>query len=333
MNKEDIVNNIIQALKKNISIELNWESFKNKGDGDLDGSLNLFFNEQAITLFVEIKKDVKNHQIISIIKHNNRVENFLLVAENLVPKIKEELRRNSVNYLESNGNAFICNNGVYLYIDTNKHGKSQKEKGNRAFTKTGLKVQFQFLLQPLLLNQTQRDIAEVTKVALGNIPLVINGLLDANLILKLSKNEYVINNYERFLNKWVMEYEQTLKPILFRQRFRFFNGFKEWKKLPLNPEKSVWGGEPAGDLLTNHLRPEKYILYTNETIKELVTNYKLIPDDEGEVWAYEMFWINTNSTTVIAPKELVYADLIIEGDKRNLETAKIIFDEFIKPNI
>lgn len=37
-----------------------------------------------------------------------------------------------------------------------------------------------------LINQRQRDIADIPNVALGSIPLIINGLLENNFILKLN---------------------------------------------------------------------------------------------------------------------------------------------------
>lgn len=80
------------------------------------------------------------------------------------------------------------------------------------------------------------------------------------------------------------------------------------------------------------MRPEKFILYTKETTRDLIINYRLIPDDEGEIKVYEMFW-TTNFNSNTAPKELVYADLMINDDKRSNETAKLIFNEYIQPNI
>ncbi|WP_345006298.1 type IV toxin-antitoxin system AbiEi family antitoxin [Snuella lapsa] len=331
MNAIDILNNAVRNLETIVPLTWDWRTIDRDEGVGVDGELELTMNNQKILMIVEVKKDVKNHQLLKIIEYNNRYENFLLVAERLYPKIKKELRDNRVNYLEGNGNVYINVTNVFLYIDTNKTVKYQKEKGNRAFTKTGLKVVFHFLLNPHLLNQTQREIAEITNVALGNIPLVINGLLDNNLILKLDRKDYVVNNYEALLNKWIVEFEQTLRPTLFRQRFRFQNKDQDWRALQLNTEKTVWGGEPAGDIITNHLRPEKFIIYTKETIRELMVNYRLLPDDEGDVWVYEMFWTAEVNTT--APKELVYADLMINSDKRSKETAKLIFDEYIQPNL
>lgn len=332
MNEIDILNNAIHNLEKNIPINWDWKTIDYEKNKEVDGELSIIINNQQKIFFVEVKKDVKNHQLFNILNYKNKFTHFLLVAEKLYPKVKKELRENRVNYLEGNGNVYINTDDLFLYIDTNEVSKTKKEKGNRAFTKTGLKVIFQFLLKPKLINQTQREIAEITNVALGNIPLIINGLLETNLIVRLNKNEYVINNYEELLNKWITEFEQTLKPTLFKQRFRFQNKDKDWKTVPLNTDKTVWGGEPAGDIITNHLRPEKFTLYTKETTKELIINYKLLPDDEGEIAVYDMFWNNDYDTNT-APKELVYTDLMITDDKRCIETAKLIFNEYIEPNL
>ncbi|MFD0762842.1 type IV toxin-antitoxin system AbiEi family antitoxin [Lutibacter aestuarii] len=332
MNEADILNTAIHNLEKEIPLTWNWKTMNYNNYIGVDGELDIKINNLKIKMFVEVKRDVKNHQLFNIIDYNRKFQNFLLVAEKLYPKVKKELRENHINYLEGNGNVYINKDDIFLYIDTNKTAKNQKEKGNRAFTKTGLKVVFHFLLNPQLINQTQRDIADITKVALGNIPLIINGLLDNNFILKLNKNEYVINNYKELLNKWITEFKQTLKPTIFKQRFRFQNENQDWRTLQLNNEKTVWGGEPAGDIITNHLRPEKFTLYTNETTKDLMINYRLLPDNGGNIWVYERFW-KTNFNNNTAPKELVYTDLMINDDKRSKETAKLIFDEYIQPNI
>lgn len=332
MKELDIFNNAIHNLEKDIPITWDWKTIAPNRDMGIDGELDITLNNKRILFMVEIKKDVKNHQILNILNYNKEFQNFLLVAEKLFPKVKEEFREHNINYLEGNGNVYINHNELFLYIDTNKTHKTKTYKGNRAFTKTGLKVIFHFLLNPQLINQTQRDIAKITNVALGNIPLIITGLLDTNFILKLNKNEYVINNYEELLNRWITEFEQTLRPTIFKQRFRFQNKNQDWRELQLNTEKTVWGGEPAGDILTNHLRPEKFILYTIETVKELMFNYRLLPDDEGDVWTYDLFW-NTQFNKNTAPPALVYTELMIENDKRSKETANLILNEQIKPNL
>ncbi|WP_209404744.1 type IV toxin-antitoxin system AbiEi family antitoxin [Pseudozobellia sp. WGM2] len=332
MKEEEIIHKAFDRLDKNVIVFLNWETKEQRNDMNIDGLLNFLVNDHKLKFNVEIKKDVKNHQLYNLIENKNHFKDFLLVAEKLYPKTKKELRENDINYLEANGNAYINQNNVYLFIDTNKPLKTRKEKGNRAFTKTGLKVVFHFLIDPQLINRTQREIADLTNVGLGNIPQVINGLWETDYLLKLNTKEYVINGYEELLDKWIAEFDQTLRPTLFKQRFRFQNRDLNWREIDLNTNKTLWGGEPAGDLLTNYLRPEEFTLYTTETNKDLMINYRLVPDEDGEIFVYEMFW-NTKFNNKTVPKELVYADLMITNNQRCRETAKMIFDERIKPNI
>lgn len=332
MSRAEILNNALQNLEEMVPIKWNWNPINGTQDPGIDGDLEIQLNDKTIKFNVEIKKDVKNHQMLNIYEFNSKFHNFLLVSEKLYPRVREELRTNNINYIEGNGNVYLNHEDAFIYIDTNKTVRAQKTTGNRAFTKTGLKVVFHFLLNPKLINHTQRKIAETADVGLGNIPRILNGLLENQFILRLGKNKYVVNDYEDLLNKWIAEYNQTLKPSVFRQRLRFQNEEQEWQSVQFDNEKTVWGGEPAADILTNHLRPENFILYTKETTKDLMINYKLIPDVEGTVWAYDLFWAHDGNSE-IAPKILVYADLMSIGDKRSRETAKMIFDEHIRPNI
>jgi hypothetical protein len=126
----------------------------------------------------------------------------------------------------------------------------------------------------------------------------------------------------------MVEYPTVLRPKLVKERYRLKG---DWQELVYNHHKTVWGGEPAADLLTNHLRPEKFILYTKENRTDLIKNYRLMPDINGEVEVLEMFWEQKDEKT--APPLLVYADLMLEGGKRNKETAEIIYNEYIQPNL
>ena len=95
--------------------------------------------------------------------------------------------------------------------------------------------------------------------------------------------------------------------------------FNDWKKTTLKEGETYWGGEPAGDLLTNFLRPAELTLYTTEKRGDLMKNYRLIPDVQGLLKVYQKFW--TGNTM---PLVLVYADLMGEGDRRCRETAEKI---------
>jgi len=64
---------------------------------------------------------------------------------------------------------------------------------------------------------------------------------------------------------------------------------------------------------------------------DLIKNYKLMPDTNGPIEVLEMFWEQEDEKT--APPLLVYTDLMLEGGKRNKETAEKIYHEYIQTNL
>lgn len=333
MNEKEILHTALNALQQTFAAKWDWAPMNAKGGIDIDGMLNITLKEHAYTFETEIRKELKNHQLLHIIGQNQKFDKYLLIAERLYPNVKKELRKNKVNYLEANGDGYIEDRYLNLWIEKNEPLAVKRKTGNRAFTKTGLKVVFHFLMNPKLLNLTQREIAKVADVALGNIPQVINGLLETNYLLRKDKRKYIIKDYRELLEKWIDEYDETLRPTIFKQRFTFMNVEQDWRNLPLNTDKTVWGCEPAGDILTNYLRPEVLVLYTTEATKDLIKNYKIMPNKDGNIWVYEAFWNFKDNLQNTAPPILVYADLMLTGDKRCIETANLIFDEHIQPKL
>ena len=322
--KQEIINIALENLNKTAGINAQW-----KPDGSLDGITTLIIDGKNYEYVTEIKRELRQHQVQRIENNHKTNKNFLLVAERIFPKIKDQLRESGIAYLEANGNSFIKTNDFYLFVDTNKPYKIRNEKSNRAFTKTGLKVLMQFLINPQLINRTHREIADMAKVGLGNIPQIIEGLKETGHLIALDKKNYIWENLRDLINRWINDYETELRPKTVKGQYKVP---EDWKNINLNREITVWGGEPAADLLTQYLRPEKFLLHTKENNVNLIKNYKLIPDKNGNLEVLDMFW-NNQDTKTTAPPILIYAELIIEGGKRNEEVAKLIFNEFIEPNL
>ncbi len=107
---------------------------------------------------------------LQLIKTKRQHDNFLLVAERLLPAIKGQLQKEGIAYLEENGNFFLKTDDSFFFIDSNKPIKKKKDTAKKGFTKTGLKRVFGFLLEPELINANQRSIAEKSGVSLGTVP-------------------------------------------------------------------------------------------------------------------------------------------------------------------
>lgn len=153
--------------------------------------------------------------------------------------------------------------------------------------------------------------------------------------------------------RWATGYAETLRPELVKGRFRFVGegrlgeGRERWKHIDLEPETDWWGGEPAADLMTKHLRPEQFALYTrSEARRDVLERLRAIPDPDGPLEILSVFWTRklearlrglsggTDSgqderTEQVAPPLLVYADLLASGTSRNLELARMIREQYL----
>jgi hypothetical protein len=333
MKELEIVYTAIEKLHETTAINVEWENTTAK---NCDGYLNITLKKHEIKLSAYIRKEIRNHQLNLITVFDLTNDPIILIAERIYPGIKKELRERKIAYLEANGNFYFENQENLIWIETKKPIPATKEKGNRAFTKTGLKVLFHFLVDDNLINQTYRQIANYTGVGLGNVNNIFTGLKETGFLLKLNQTQFVINNKKELLQKWATAYKETLQPTLEIGRFRFANdeNFIHWRNFQLRKGETFWGGEPAGDLLTNYLRPGELTIYTTETRNELMRNYRLIPEPKGDVRIYKKFWnaeLDNESNAV--PPLLTYVDLINTGDKRCLETAEMIYKQHVEPNL
>lgn len=330
MKEEEIVHTAIENLEPGLDLRAQWQPLV-RDNRKVDGKLILHYLDKKATFDAIVKKELRTYLVDQIIQLAKERKNLIVIAWEIFPALKEKLKEHRVNYLEANGNVFITGQNLFLMLEGGKKLEPTVQTGNRAKTPTGLKVVFELLRDKNLINRTQREIAEKAGVALGNIPKVIKGLKDTGQIYKLDKKKYAFHDRKELLQQWVKDYHNTLKPTLEFGRYTA-KRTENWKEIPLNLKKTVWGGEPAADLLTNYLKPGVLTLYTEETKKDLMVNYGLMPDKEGNLFVYQKFWKNgeTDKTT---PPILVYADLIMTNDKRCIETAKILFNERIEPKL
>lgn len=329
---KDIFQNVAGQLKETTGIKTRWYDTVRNGH---DGKVDFLFKDKKETFFVETKKELRNHHIPALIEQARHHKPLLLIAYKIFPAIKEELRKNNIAYIDGAGNVYLKTDRHFVWIDGQKEYPVTAEPVNRAFTKTGLKVIFQFLIQEDFINATYRQIAEKADVALGNINYVIQGLRDQGFVKNRDKEHLMIVNKPELIERWVTAYAERLRPALNLGTFRFLQPDTglNWKEIVFKKKDTLWGGEPAGDVLTHFLQPQNWIIYTAEQKNDLIKNYRLVPDPEGNVQAFRRFWTTpageTEKMGVVHPL-LVYADLINTGDPRNIEVAQRIYKQYIE---
>ena len=323
-----ILEKALANLPTEIGHKTEWETYIPDNNYRVDARLTFNTNKKkAIVRHAEIKKEIRKHHIPKLKELQETVGPLMLVAERLYPNIKKLLNEAGIDWIDVAGNIHLEEGDTLLWIDRHTTTPIQQKK-NRAFTKTGLKVVFLFLHDEIWLNKTYREIAEAADVALGNIKHVLDGLKEHDFVYAKNEDVLKLKNRDKLLDQWITAFADELKPRIQKGRYKFINkeAEKNWKNLPLG-EQDQWGGEPAADLLTNDLKPVEYILYTKKNRVELMKELKLIPEENGKVEIREPYWTVENELPNIAPGLVVYTDLMVTGDPRNIKIAEEIYAE------
>lgn len=328
-NQLQIAEQALASLKVHTGMQGNWLAGGNSLSHGIEGEVQLDVNGKQLTFHVEVKRELRAYHMDRLIELASRHMPLLLIADRLYPAQKEQLREHQISYLDLSGNVYIRNGDVFIWIEGQKgayHGKEAR-KTNRAFTKAGLKVVFALLQNPDAINYSYRELASFAGVALGTINEVMIALKEAGYLLRMNRTRMILDNKKQLLEHWLMGYGNVLKPSMLAGSYQMHDTLN-WKKAKL-PEGVLWGGEPAADMLTGHLSPEQWTIYFSHSKIEVAKALQLVPRQEGNVKLYKKFWTDAASDTqsIVSPDLITYADLLLTGDQRCIETANIIYEQ------
>jgi hypothetical protein len=253
----------------------------------------------------------------------------LIVTDYVNPNMAERLKAIDMPFLDTAGNAYLNEPPLYVYIKGNKPiEKPHRKPPTRAFQPTGLKVLFALLCHPNLETAPYRDIAKAADVALGTVGWVITDLKELGYLVDMGKRGRTLTNKAKLIERWVTTYPELLRPKLVLGRYRAADR-DWWKHAPLHNFQAYWGGEVAAAKLTKYLKPERVTIYTRGKPGELLLTNKLKKDPDGDVELLEAFWQIEYEWPhpEIAPPLLIYADLLATGHARNIETARMIYEQ------
>ncbi len=332
MTESDILYTAIENLEKLTRAQIEVAALFNSKGHNWDAQIYIKTGANQSSFKVEVKENVLPSGLLRWIDKLNE-EGVLLVAKYISNPAKELLEKQGINYLDTSGNCFI-RNGTGIFWHIKGHGEIVKngEIKHRAFQKNGIKLIYALLLNEALLNKRYRDIAAVADISASTVGDILTDLQAANFLVKVNEKKMVLINKAELLSQWVTAFNQKLKPKLVRGKYLALN--PNWQKIDIG-NLSFWGGEPAADLLTNNLYPGALTLYSDLDRKNLI-KFQLVPSEEkGNLTICSLFWNAENKDFVLPELKtvhplLVYADLIGSGNDRNFETAKKIYERYLK---
>ncbi|MCJ8330572.1 MAG: hypothetical protein HRT89_14040 [Lentisphaeria bacterium] len=255
----------------------------------------------------------------------------IIVTKHIPPEKAEQLRELDLPFLDTAGNAYINRAPILIYVQGRACQKKDTVGLVDPFRQLGVKVIFALLCNPGLENQTYRKIAKEAGVALGGIGRILNELEEIGYLLRRKRGIRLINKGE-LLQRWVTAYVEKLHPKLVLDKY---TAVERQVDLLLGdtilPGNAYWGGEVAAAKMVKHLVPRRGIIYIENTPNELAFKLRLKKDPDGNIELVKKFWrFPMNTLEPLAPPILVYANLLAAGNGRNIETAKVLYEEKIQ---
>ena len=295
---------------------------------DQDFVLHLSVANQKLVLPVEVKRSVSPATAGAVqaqLAHRGRGDG-LLVTDYVSTPMAERLRELGLHFADTAGNMYFSGPGVLIWVVGRKSdgGRQRSERSSRAFRSSGLRIVLCLLADPSLADETYRTVADAVDVSLGSVHAVMKDLVDLGYLAERKDRRRLVER-GRLLDTWSEFYAEILRPKLQIGRFQAARS-EWWRAARPRDHAALWGGETAGALLTEHLRPEVTTLYAEALPTELVIKERLRRDPEGDVEFRRRFWRRDlpSPRPDVVPAPLVYADLLSVGDSRCAETAELV---------
>ncbi|PKN70985.1 MAG: hypothetical protein CVU54_03115 [Deltaproteobacteria bacterium HGW-Deltaproteobacteria-12] len=334
--EDEILKLAIEAFRKNVPLQLNVETLVKQPHYNFDFrpdiELGMEINGKEIRYCAEIKNTFTKTNIMLLLMHKQKLPYpLLLVAKYVNPVMTKDLKEKGIEFIDTTGNAFINRPPIYIFLKGNRPPEAPGQTQNKTFKPAGLKIIYAFLCNPKLEDAPFREIADKADVALGTVGWFMRDLRELGFLIDMGERGYKLVQKDTLFQRWITAYPERLRPKQILGRYRGeYDGW--WNNKELHNLKAKWGGEVAAAKLTKYLNPEVITIYTKtEYLNQLLLECKLRKDPAGEIEILNQFWEydeNTEYRDLVHPI-LIYADLVATGNQRNIETAKMIYEDYI----
>lgn len=259
--------------------------------------------------------------------------NAVLITDYVTQTVAEKLKDQGIAFADAAGNAWLQGPNFLIWANGKKQRtETRAPRAGRAWQPTGIKVIFALLCNPEWINLGYRDLAARASVANGTVGWVMRELDEQGFLIKprLRKLGRRLVQRRRLLDRWVEFYTGAFRQTTLLGRYKADHQ-DWWKTLDAKKYAVMLGGEAAGAILTDFLKPGIVTVYGRDIPPQLMIDHRMrkAPDGDIEIrqrfWTFEYEWNHPELT----PPLLVYADLLATGDARCIETAQKIYDDHL----
>ncbi len=335
LGKTNILKAALQALKNyGLTAEIDREQ-PLLGRTRADALVRIGYGTHDPALYVvEVKRWLTPTNVGAVVAHLRTLgPNTLLITDYATPQVAEKLKELDVAFADAAGNAYLRGPNFLIWLTGRRQPDTQKPtRAGRAWQPTGLKLIFALLCNPDWIAFDYRKLAAQAGVANGTVGWVMRELVEQGFVIQARRRTIPrrLHNRRKLLDRWVEIYTGTYRATTLLGRYQAEKP-DWWRTLDAGKYGIQIGGEPAGAILTDYLKPGIVTIYVNGLPGALMVDHRLraAPDGNVEIrqrfWTFEYEWDHRDLT----PPVLVYADLLATGDARCIETAQRVYDDYL----
>jgi len=330
--KVEILETGLQTLREHGLAAQIEERFLGAGPNRGDARVRLGYGGQAGVVYtVECKRWITPKTVGAIAARMQELgTNALLITDYATQTVAEQLKDQGVAFADTAGNAYLRGANFLIWANGRKPLAGHKApRAGRAWQPAGIRVIFALLCNPDWIDLGYRDLAARAGVANGTVGWVMRELTEQGFVVKPRRRKLKRQLVQRrkLLDRWVEFYTGTFRQTTLLGRYKA-DHFDWWKTLDARKYAVMLGGETAGAILTDFLKPEIVTLYGRDIPPQLMIEHRLRKAHDGNIeirqrfWTFDYVWNHPDLT----PPVLVYADLLATGDTRCIETAQKVYD-------
>ncbi len=211
----------------------------------------------------------------------------MIMTDSISSGNSETLRQEGIEYVDTAGNAFLCQPGLLVEISGRKKA-SRTPKAGRGFQPTGLRLIHLLLRKPEALNWTYRRLSKEAGLALGAVGPVLKELQQRNFAKADDKGRLHLCNRSELFHRWEIGYLERLRPKLLLDTCRPATDLSLTALPDLIVKQGLQGrlqvgGELGAALVLQDARPQRATLHIQDDPLALMLRLRLVPDVDGNI--------------------------------------------------
>jgi hypothetical protein len=343
-NERDILNVCLTRLKELKPIHRVTPRHSDRPEEWADGSFVIDTTVGLLSFRYVLKKNLSlpalEHLILGlpsdVKRHPHRI---LILTDYILPSLTKRLIDADINFVDTAGNAYLFwPHKLHIQILGQRRPRIPEKAAVRLTEPSGLQILYALLTRPSLASMQYRALVQRSGVALGSVARVMSELKEKGYLQKRRANEWHLLQKKELLDIWVGGYANRLRPKLLLGQYqppeRDLSQTLSNLETELRKQSIDWclTGGFAADRLTQHFRGNQLAVFIDALPEDFIRELRWLPSPNGPVTLFRKFSrsVQFEQLLTVAHPLLVYAELVFSSRERELETAKIVYDRWLR---